>query len=59
MANRPANLKQSDLTRYAKGMLAAGVSEFRVVVHPNGSHEIIAGKGADHLAGPDPDELLR
>lgn len=58
MQTRRAPLKQSDLTRYAKGLLAAGVSEFRVVVRPDGSHEIIAGKVNENLAGPDPDELL-
>lgn len=47
--NRAAPLRQSDLTRYAKAMRAAGVEEFRVVVKPDGTHEIIAsgpGKGA-------------
>lgn len=58
MSNRTP-LKQSDLTRYAKGLLAAGVSEFRVLVRPDGSHEIIAGKVADNLIGPDPDDLLK
>lgn len=52
-------LKQSELTRYAKGLLAAGVSDFRVVVRPDGSHEIIAGKVAENLVGPDPDDLLK
>ena len=58
MTNR-TTLKQSDLTRYAKGLLAAGVSEFRVVVRPDGSHEIIASKVSENLVGPDPDDLLK
>jgi hypothetical protein len=58
MSPRPALLKQSDLTRYAKAMRAAGVQEWRVQVEPNGRHTIIAGKFPDAMAGPDPDELL-
>lgn len=59
MTARAAPLKQSDLTRYAKAMRAAGVQEWRVEVKPNGTHTIIAGKLPDAMAGPDPDELLR
>ena len=59
MANQPARLKQSDLTRYAKALRAAGVAEWRVEVEPNGKHVIIAGKIAQDSAGPDPDELLK
>jgi hypothetical protein len=60
VATRPAILKQSELTRYAKALRAAGVSEWRVVAHPDGSHEIVAGKtDAAQAYGPDPDELLR
>ena len=43
MNNRAALLKQSDLTRYAKAMRAAEIAEFRVVVRPDGTHEIIVG----------------
>lgn len=60
MAARSALLRQSDLTRYAKGLQAAGISDWRVKVHPDGSHEIIASAKTDANAiGPDPDELLR
>jgi hypothetical protein len=59
MAARPAILKQSELTRYAKAMQNAGVKEWRVVARPDGSHEIVAGKTDAALTGPDPDELLR
>lgn len=59
MAHPRAALKQSDLTRYAKAMRAAGVAEWRVEVLPNGKHVIIAGKVDENLAGPDPDELLK
>lgn len=58
MANRPAALKQSDLTRYLKGMRAADFSDGRVLVRPDGTHEIIVGKVDPNAAGPDPDELL-
>ena len=58
MSNRPANLKQSDLTRYAKAMQAAGVSEWRVDLLPDGTVSIIAGKAPASQRGPNPDELL-
>lgn len=58
MAHTRASLKQSDLTRYAKAMRAAGFAEFRVLVRPDGTHEIVAGKIDAAQAGPDPDEVL-
>lgn len=58
MAHPRAALRQSDLTRYARAMRAAGFSDWRVVVKPDGSHEIVAGKLDAHQAGPDPDEVL-
>jgi hypothetical protein len=59
MANRPALLKQSELTRYAKALRVAGVAEWRIDVKPDGTVSIIAGK-ADGLNGPNPcDRLLR
>lgn len=59
MAHPRAALKQSDLTRYAKALRAAGIAEWRVEVLPGGKHVIIAGKVDDATAGPDPDELLK
>lgn len=53
MSHPRAALKQSDLTRYAKAMQAAGVAEWRVEVLP-GKHVIIAGKVDEVVAGPDP-----
>lgn len=58
MAHPRAALKQSDLTRYAKAMRSAGYAEWRVVVRPDGSHEIVAGRVDPAQAGPDPDEVL-
>lgn len=59
MANRPALLKQSDLTRYFKAMKAAGFDEGRVEVKPDGTHVIVAG-GADPNSGVNPcDRLLK
>lgn len=59
MSGRPALLKQSELTRYAKALQAAGVKQWRVVVRIDGSHEIVAGAADVDQVGPDPDELLR
>ena len=59
MANRPALMKQSDLTRYFKAMRAAGYEDGRVEVKPDGTHVIIAGK-VDPVNGPNPcDRLLK
>ena len=59
MANPRAALKQSDLTRYAKAMRAAGIAEWRVEVMPGGKVTIVAGRLDPDKAGPDPDELLK
>ncbi|MBL4917764.1 hypothetical protein [Szabonella alba] len=58
MTQARASLKQSDLTRYAKAMRAAGIAEWRIEILPS-KHVIIAGKVDDAAAGPDPDELLK
>jgi hypothetical protein len=42
MVKRSTLLRQSDLTRYAKGLLAAGVEEWRIDVYPDGTHSIVA-----------------
>ena len=44
MANRPALVKQADLTRIAKAMQAAGVAEWRVECKAGGDYVIVAGK---------------
>ncbi len=44
MAYPRATIKQSDLTRYAKAMEAAGVTDYRVIVRPDGTQEIVVGK---------------
>jgi hypothetical protein len=60
MANSSAILKQSDLTRYAKAMRAAGIPDFRVDIFPNGIVSIVAGQQPNgQVNGPDPDDLLR
>ncbi len=59
MPPRPASITQAELTRYAKGLAAANVSQFRVVVRPDGSHEIIVGTGSDVGQNPLVDELNR
>lgn len=58
MANRPALLKQSELTRYLKAMKAAGNEGGRVEVKPDGTHVIFAGD-SDSASGANPcDRLL-
>lgn len=58
MANRPALLKQADLTRYLKAVQASGVSVGRVVIGKDGSVSIFP-TGAGDLEGPNPcDRLL-
>lgn len=46
MTNRPALATQVEVTRYAKAMRAAAVDDWRLIIHPDGRHEIIAGKSA-------------
>lgn len=52
-------LKQSDLTRYLKAVRTAGYADGRVLVWPDGTHEIIVGKVDPTANRPDPDELLK
>lgn len=47
MTDRPAPLRQSDLTRYAKAMRAAGYEEWRVEVETDGKISIVAGKSEE------------
>lgn len=59
MANRPATIKQAEVTRLVKGVMAAGIPFGGLRWRPDGSLEIIV-KGAEAPGiGPDPDELLR
>lgn len=56
---RRAPLKKADLIRYAQGMQAAGVAEWRVEIDLCGKVSIIVGQANTSVSGPDPDELLR
>lgn len=58
MANRAANVKQSDLTRYLKAVRAAGVEVAQIKIARDGSVVIIPiGAGVD--TGDNPcDRLL-
>ena len=59
MANRSAKLKQSELKSYAKAMRDAGISEWRVLIRPDGTQEIVVGAAVlDDTANPC-DRLLR
>lgn len=62
MASRPAPLKQSELTRYAKAMRAAGVGSWRIEFeNPDGTRvSLIVGEAENgNHAGANPcDRLL-
>ena len=59
MANRPALLKQSELTRYLKAMKAAGNEGGRVEVKPNGTHVIFQGDSEAYSVINPCDRLLK
>lgn len=48
MPNQAATIKQSVLTRYAKALRAANVDRWRLIVRPDGEHEIIVESNDDH-----------
>jgi hypothetical protein len=59
MANSPALVKQSDLTRYVKAVQAAGVSIGRVTIGPDGTVNLYPA-GAVETDAPNPcDRLLK
>ena len=60
MPARPAVIKQAELTRYIKAVMAAGVIVGKITVRPDGGVEILPlGSGTDD-AGPNPcDRLLK
>lgn len=59
MANRPALLKQSELTRYLKAMKAAGNEGGRVEVKPDGTHVIFQGGSEASTVSNPCDRLLK
>ncbi|EYD75299.1 hypothetical protein Rumeso_03123 [Rubellimicrobium mesophilum DSM 19309] len=48
MPARPALIKQADLTRIAKAMRLAGVTDWRADIGPSGTVSIIAGKSSNN-----------
>ena len=60
MPSRKAIVTQAEITRYAKGLCAAGFSDFRLdfVVTPDGlvRHSVIVGMGAE-AAAEDADDI--
>ena len=46
MANRPATFKQSDVTRAAKGALAAGLPVARIEIDRDGKIVVVVDNGA-------------
>lgn len=51
--NTPALIKQTEITRYAKAMQAAGVCEWRLEVKPTGEQVLIVGKQDEHTKRSD------
>lgn len=47
MPNQPSSIKQSELTRYAKALRAANVDRWRLIVRPDGEHELIVDNRKD------------
>lgn len=41
MPNKPTPIKQSEITRYAKALNAADVESWRLIIRPDGEHEIV------------------
>lgn len=59
MSNRTAQFKQSDVTRAAKGMLAAGLSVAAARIEKDGTIVVLTSiEGASKSVAPDPDDLL-
>ena len=60
MANRKATVTQSELTRYAKALRAAGYDDWRIeVAKPDGTKvSICAGKASDADDGDDIDAMI-
>ena len=46
MASRPALLRQSELTRYLKAWQAAGYSEPRIEIRPDGTVVLLPGSAS-------------
>lgn len=59
MTNRAAKLKQSELKSYAKAMRDAGISEWRVLIRPDGTQEIVVGAAALNETANPCDRLLK
>lgn len=53
------SLKQSELTRCAKAMQAAGIDAWVLEIERDGKMRILVGKWSESVTGPDPDELLK
>jgi hypothetical protein len=54
MPNRPALLKQSDLTRYVKAVQNAGVPVGRVVIGRDGTVTVYPAGAAEGATDPNP-----
>jgi len=54
----PVPIKQAELTRYAKALKAAGVSEWQLVLEPDGRVRIVVGNGQELRPESDWDKVL-
>ena len=58
MANKPALLKQADLTRYIRTLKQEGIEKFCICATLDGSHRITVGEASDTSALDHLDRLL-
>jgi hypothetical protein len=58
MGNRPATLKQADLTRYIAATVRAGVPLVQITIAPDGTVTLIAGSATGEAAANPCDRLL-
>lgn len=59
MTRAPSTVKQGDVTRMVKGVVAAGVAVMRVEVDTAGRIVVIAGKLPAAFAGETPEDLKK
>lgn len=58
MPNRPASIKQADITRYIKGAKSAGFEVGAVKIAPDGTVTLVPASEAPHQGDNPCDRLL-